>query len=64
MVITKEPPPIGMSITDAAAQAGVSPATLYQLAKENRLPGARRIGHRIIIHRAQFEEWLRDGMGQ
>ena len=62
MVITREPP-IGMSITEAAAQAGVSPATLYGLAKEGRLPGARRLGHRIIVHRARFSEWLESGMG-
>lgn len=63
MVITKKPP-IGMSIAEAADQAGVSTATLYGLANRGQLPGARRIGKRIVIHRGVFEEWLREGAGR
>ena len=60
---TVQEKPIGMSIQEAAAQAGVSEATLYSLANQQRLPGARRVGKRIIIHRNTFEEWLRSGQG-
>jgi excisionase family DNA binding protein len=55
--------PIGMSIQEAAAEAGVSESTLYALANRNKLPGARRVGKRIVIHRLTFEEWLRTGQG-
>ena len=56
--------PIGMSISEAAIEAGVSESTLYGLANQGRLPGARRVGKRIIVHRETFETWLRDGMGR
>ena len=62
-MVTKEPP-IGMSVSEAATQAGVSEATLYSLATQGKLPGGRRVGRRIVIHRGIFEAWLRDGMGQ
>ena len=55
--------PIGMSVSEAAIQAGVSEATVYSLANQGRLPGARRLGKRIVIHRATFEEWLKTGTG-
>jgi excisionase family DNA binding protein len=63
MVITKELS-AGMSILEAAHQAHVSSATLYSLANQGKLPGARRIGKRIIIHRETFLRWLADGMGE
>ena len=62
VVVDKEP--VGMSIAEAAAQAGVSTATLYSLANAGRLPGCRRIGKRLIIHRETFGEWLRAGSGE
>jgi excisionase family DNA binding protein len=55
--------PVGMSVMEAAVEAGVSESTLYALANQGKLPGARRVGKRIIIHRAVFEEWLRTGQG-
>ena len=61
VVVDKDP--VGMSIAEAAAQAGVSTATLYSLANQGQLPGARRIGKRIIIHRHTFAEWLKAGTG-
>ena len=54
-----------MTVLEAAEEAGVSESTIYMMAKENRLPGARRIGSkRIVIHREVFEEWLRTGKGR
>ena len=55
--------PIGMSITEAATESGVSESTLYALANQGKLPGCRRLGKRLVIHRATFFEWLRDGNG-
>jgi len=62
-LVIREAPLIGMSIAEAAAEAGVSEATLYSLAGQGRLPGCRRIGKRLVIHRQTFEEWLRSGQG-
>ena len=55
--------PVGMSIQEAAAQAGGSEGTLYELAKRGELPHCRRLGKRLIIHRQGFEEWLKSGQG-
>ena len=55
---------LGMNMAEAAIEAGVSEATLYSLANQGKLPGARRIGHRIIIHRETFVDWLRTGTGK
>ena len=63
MVITKEPLPMGMTISEAASQAGVSEATLYSLANQGKLPGCRRLGKRFVIHRETFEGWLKTGTG-
>ena len=62
VVVDKEP--VGMSIAEAAAQAGVSAATLYTLANKGELPGCRRIGKRLIIHRETFSDWLKAGSGE
>jgi excisionase family DNA binding protein len=56
--------PMGMSVNEAAAELGVATATLYSLANEGKLPGARRIGKRIIIHREVFTKWLSEGVGE
>ena len=53
----------GASIPDLALEYKVSESTLYALANQGKLPGARRLGKRIVVHRATFEEWLKSGMG-
>ena len=53
-----------MSIAEGAEMVGVSPATLYGLANKGELPGARRLGKRIVIHSETFMQWLREGVGQ
>lgn len=54
---------LAMSIAEAAGLIGVSRSTLYDLANQGKLPGSRRIGTRIIIHREVFTEWLSQGSG-
>ena len=56
--------PIAMSIQEAAIQLRVSESTLRRLANSGRLPGATRLGTRIIIHRDTLEGWLSKGMGE
>ena len=51
----------GASIPELAEEFQVSETTLYKLANANKLPGCRRLGHRFIIHREEFEAWLRNG---
>jgi len=62
-MVTLEKAKVGMSVAEAAAEAGVSEVTIYSLANKGELPGARRLGKRIVIHRETFESWLKDGMG-
>lgn len=57
------PKPIGASVPELAAEYQVSESTLYALANQGKLPGARRLGKRIVIHRATFEEWIKAGRG-
>ena len=54
---------IGMSVAEAAAEAGVSESTIYAMFHTGELPFARRLGHRIILHREKFAAWLA-GEGQ
>jgi len=49
---------IGMSVAEAAAAAGVSESTIYTMFHAGQLTFARRLGHRIILHREKFAEWL------
>ena len=53
----------GASIPELAVEYKISESTLYSLANRNMLPGARRLGKRIIVHRETFETWLAEGQG-
>jgi excisionase family DNA binding protein len=55
---TVERKPLGMSVAEAAAEACVSEATILKLFHAGQLPFARRVGHRIVIHRGKFSRWL------
>jgi excisionase family DNA binding protein len=55
---TSERKTIGISVAEAAAEAGVSESTIYSMFHAGQLPFARRLGHRIILHRGRFTEWL------
>ena len=54
----------GASIPELAVEWKVSESTLYSLASQGLLPGARRLGKRIVVHRGQFEEYMRNGQGE
>ena len=49
-----------MEVTEVAFILGVHKALVYKLAKEDRLPGAFRIGKTIRVSRTVFDEWLRN----
>ena len=55
---------VAASIPELAIEYGVSESLLYSLANQNLLSGCRRLGKRFVIHRATFEQWIAEGMGE
>ncbi|MBI4299112.1 MAG: helix-turn-helix domain-containing protein [Chloroflexi bacterium] len=52
----------GASIRELARRFGVSAPVLYELARQDRLPGCRRIGEkRFVVHVPSFQQWLESG---
>jgi excisionase family DNA binding protein len=47
-----------MSVQEVAHILGVHRTQVYKLANEERLPGAFRLGKRILISRTVFDSWL------
>lgn len=50
-----------MSAAEAAALLGCSRRQVYLLAEKDALPGARRLGHSILVVRPVLERWLLTG---
>jgi excisionase family DNA binding protein len=49
-----------MDVEEVSLVLGVHRTQVYKLAKENRLPGAFRLGKRVLISRTVFDDWLRN----
>ena len=47
-----------LRVEDAAIFLGIGRQTAYQLAREGTLPGARRLGGRIVVSRKVLEAYL------
>ena len=47
-----------VTVREAAKLLGISRGTAYQLAKEGKLPGALRLGRRIVVSRKALELFL------
>ena len=47
-----------MKVEDAARFLGIGRQTAYQLAREGKLPGARRLGGRIIVSKKMLAAFL------
>ena len=47
-----------ITIEQAAARLGVSRNTAYNEANRGKLPGAHRVGKRIVVSIIVFENWL------
>ena len=45
-------------VEEAAHILGVSRGTAYQLAKDGKLPGALRLGRRIVVSRQVLDDFL------
>ena len=47
-----------VTVREAAKLLGISRGTAYQLAKEGKLPGALRLGRRIVVSKKALELFL------
>ena len=47
-----------VTVREAAKLLGISRGTAYQLAKEGKLPGALRLGRRIVVSKKAVELFL------
>lgn len=50
-----------MSAAEAARLLGCSRRQVYLLAEKDALPGARRLGHSLLVVRPVLEQWLLTG---
>lgn len=50
-----------MNVEEAAGLLGIGRNTAYDLAKRGELPGALRLGHRIVVSRKALEAFLACG---
>jgi len=46
------------SIGEAATLLGIGRSLAYELARRGELPGARRLGHRLVVSRKVLEAFL------
>ncbi len=47
-----------LTVEQAAAQLGIGRSLAYELARRGELPGALRLGGRIVVSRAALERFL------
>jgi len=47
--------PLTMTVGEAARKLGISRASAYELARRGELPGATRLGGRVVVSRRQLE---------
>jgi excisionase family DNA binding protein len=52
-----------IGVADLAALLGVERKTVYHLIQLGHIPGVRRLGRTIRIHRDTVLSWLRNGQG-
>ena len=50
--------PATISVTSAAKLLGIGRQTAYELARRGELPGALRLGHRIVVSRHALRRFL------
>ena len=47
-----------VNVEEAARILGIGRQTAYELAREGKLPGALRLGHRIVVSKRALDEFL------
>jgi len=55
--------PLTLKVEEAAKVLGIGRQTAYDLAAQGKLPGARRLGRRIVVSRKALEDFLADDSG-
>jgi excisionase family DNA binding protein len=50
--------PVSLSVKEAAALVGISIRYAYELNARGELPGAYRMGTRILVHRPTLLAWM------
>ena len=50
--------PATLKVEEAAKRLGIGRQTAYQLAREGKLPGALRLGGRIVVSKRLLESFL------
>ena len=50
--------PATLTVSEAAQVLGINPQTAYRLAARGALPGARRLGGRIVVSRDALDRFL------
>ena len=53
-----------LTVVEAAAMLSIGRALAYDLAAQGRLPGAFRLGRRILVSRIALEKFLEMGGGE
>ena len=51
-----------MKVEEAARFLGIGRQTAYELARRGELPGARRLGGRIVVSKRALEAFLESGV--
>ena len=59
-MVTTEDARLTVTVDEAAEMLGIGRNLAYELAARGKLPGARRLGKRIIVSRKALDEFLRD----
>lgn len=53
--------PATIKVDEAAKMLGIGRQLAYSLAREGKLPGARRLGRRLVVSTVLLEAFLTDG---
>ncbi len=50
-----------IDLEETATQLSLSLSTIKLMVRAGQLPGVRRIGRRVLIHRLTLEQWINNG---
>lgn len=55
---SKAGPTSFLSVAEVARALGLPRSSVYALVRSGDLPGARRLGNRVVVNRAHLERWI------
>ena len=56
--------PATITVEAAARRLGIGRQLAYELARQDRLPGARRLGRRIVVSEKALDDYLSGSVAQ